>query len=147
MAVPVETVFKGLSRRSVGTVRNRLRDLDAQKLIHGNTRAGYRLTRAAMLRLFQKSKLFPLSPRMLKRDTMPRIVTVREPQAHLSDLIARTEEGEDVIITRDGVPARRANRTANRRHHRVHAAGARATAARLRRRDSHRTETGSFLIH
>ena len=44
--VPVETVFKGLSRRSVGTVRNRLRDLDAQKLLHGNTRAGYRLTRA-----------------------------------------------------------------------------------------------------
>ena len=38
---------------------------------------------------------------------MPRIVTVREAEAHLSDLIARTEEGEDVIITRDGVPVAR----------------------------------------
>ena len=44
--VPVETVFKGLNRRNAGTVRNRLRDLHAQKLLHGNNETGYRLTRA-----------------------------------------------------------------------------------------------------
>ena len=44
--VSVETVFKGLSRRNIGTVRNRLRDLHAQKLLHGNNETGYRLTRA-----------------------------------------------------------------------------------------------------
>ena len=38
---------------------------------------------------------------------MPRIVSVREAKMHLSDLIARAEEGEDVIITRDGVPMAR----------------------------------------
>ena len=38
---------------------------------------------------------------------MPRIVTVGEAKTHLSDLIARAEEGEDVIITRDGVPVAR----------------------------------------
>ena len=43
--IPVESVFKGLNRRSVGTVRNRLRDLHAQKLLHGNNKTGYRLTR------------------------------------------------------------------------------------------------------
>ncbi|MDE0392934.1 MAG: hypothetical protein OXI57_12795 [Rhodospirillales bacterium] len=43
--VPVETVFKGLTRRNTGTVRNRLRELHAQKLLHGNNKTGYRLTR------------------------------------------------------------------------------------------------------
>ena len=38
---------------------------------------------------------------------MPRIVTVVEAKTHLSDLIARAEEGEDVIITRDSVPVAR----------------------------------------
>ena len=38
---------------------------------------------------------------------MPRIVSVGEAKTHLSDLIARAEEGEDVIITRDGVPVAR----------------------------------------
>ena len=38
---------------------------------------------------------------------MPRIVTVGEAQTHLSDLIARAEEGEDVIIARDGLPVAR----------------------------------------
>ena len=44
--VPVETVIKGLSRRSAGSVRNRLRDLHTQKLAHGDTKSGYRLTGA-----------------------------------------------------------------------------------------------------
>ena len=38
---------------------------------------------------------------------MPRIVSVREARAQLSQLIARAEAGEDVIIARDGVPAAR----------------------------------------
>ena len=44
--VTVESVIKGLSRRKTGTVRNRLRDLHMQKLAHGDTKSGYRLTRA-----------------------------------------------------------------------------------------------------
>ena len=44
--VPVQSVIKGLSRRKAGTVRNRLRDLHVQKLVHGNTKSSYRLTRA-----------------------------------------------------------------------------------------------------
>ena len=38
---------------------------------------------------------------------MPRTVSIREANAHLSDLIARAETGEDVIIARDGVPVAR----------------------------------------
>ncbi|MDE0392933.1 MAG: type II toxin-antitoxin system prevent-host-death family antitoxin [Rhodospirillales bacterium] len=38
---------------------------------------------------------------------MPRIVTVGEAKTKLSDLIARAEEGEDVIVTRGGVPVAR----------------------------------------
>ena len=45
-APPVETVIRALSRRSNGTVRNRLRDLHLKKLIHGDSKSGYRLTRA-----------------------------------------------------------------------------------------------------
>ena len=47
-AVPVDSVIKDLSRQKVGTVRNRLRALHMQKLIHGNTKAGYRLTRSGL---------------------------------------------------------------------------------------------------
>ena len=36
---------------------------------------------------------------------MPRTVNVGEAKARLSNLIARAEAGEDVIIARDGVPA------------------------------------------
>ena len=45
-AVSVECLMGGLSRRNSGTVRNRLRDLHGQKLAHGDSRSGYRLTRA-----------------------------------------------------------------------------------------------------
>ena len=38
---------------------------------------------------------------------MPRTVNVGDAKAHLSQLIARAEAGEDVIIARDGVPAAR----------------------------------------
>ena len=38
---------------------------------------------------------------------MSRTVDVGDAQAQLSNLIARAEEGEDVIITRDGVPVAR----------------------------------------
>lgn len=44
--VPVASVLKSLSRRSPGTVRNRLRDLHIEKLAHGDSGAGYRLTQA-----------------------------------------------------------------------------------------------------
>ena len=44
--VTVETVIQGLSRRNTATVRNRLRELHTQKLTHGDTESGYRLTRA-----------------------------------------------------------------------------------------------------
>ena len=44
--VSVDAVMKSLSRRKAGTVRSRLRDLHAQKLLHGDTKSGYRLTRA-----------------------------------------------------------------------------------------------------
>ena len=42
--VAVNSVLKSLSRRSEGTVRNRLRDLHAEKLVHGDAKSGYRLT-------------------------------------------------------------------------------------------------------
>lgn len=45
-AVAVDSVLKSLSRRSAGTVRNRLRDLHAEKLAHGDAKSGYRLTQA-----------------------------------------------------------------------------------------------------
>lgn len=45
-AVPVDTVLRSLGRRSASTVRNRLRDLHAEKLAHGDARSGYRLTQA-----------------------------------------------------------------------------------------------------
>lgn len=45
-AVPVTSVLKSLSRRSAGTVRNRLRDLHIEKLAHGDSVSGYRLTQA-----------------------------------------------------------------------------------------------------
>ena len=38
---------------------------------------------------------------------MPRTVNVGDAKAHLSQLIARAEAGEEVIIARDGVPAAR----------------------------------------
>ena len=38
---------------------------------------------------------------------MPRTVNVGEAKAQLSQLIARAEAGEDVVIARDGVPAAR----------------------------------------
>lgn len=44
--VPLESVLQGLSRRNAGTVRNRLRDLHVKKIVHGDTKSGYRLTRA-----------------------------------------------------------------------------------------------------
>ena len=44
--VRVEHVIKSLSRRNAATVRNRLHDLHKQKLVHGDTKSGYRLTRA-----------------------------------------------------------------------------------------------------
>ena len=43
---PLTSVIRGLSRRNAGTVRKRLRDLHEQKLAHGNSKSGYRLTRA-----------------------------------------------------------------------------------------------------
>ena len=43
--VSVETVIQDLSRRNGGSVRNRLRDLHAQKITHGDTKSGFRLTR------------------------------------------------------------------------------------------------------
>lgn len=43
--VRVEHVIKSLSRRNTATVRNRLHDLHKQKLVHGDTKSGYRLTR------------------------------------------------------------------------------------------------------
>lgn len=45
-AVPVGSVLKSLSRRSAGTVRNKLRDLHTEKLAHGDAKTGYRLTQA-----------------------------------------------------------------------------------------------------
>lgn len=44
--VGVDSVLRSLSRRSAGTVRNRLRDLHTEKLAHGDAKAGYRLTQA-----------------------------------------------------------------------------------------------------
>ena len=38
---------------------------------------------------------------------MPRTVNIGEAKTRLSQLIARAEAGEDVIIARDGVPAAR----------------------------------------
>lgn len=44
--VAVDSVLRSLSRRSAGTVRNRLRDLHTEKLAHGDAKVGYRLTQA-----------------------------------------------------------------------------------------------------
>ena len=38
---------------------------------------------------------------------MPRAINIGEAKARLSNLIARAEAGEDVIIARNGVPAAR----------------------------------------
>ena len=43
-AVPIASILRNLSRRSGSTVRNRLRDLHAEKLVHGDAKSGYRLT-------------------------------------------------------------------------------------------------------
>lgn len=45
-AVSVESIVRSLSRRNAGTVRNKLRDLHAGKLAHGDAKSGYRLTLA-----------------------------------------------------------------------------------------------------
>lgn len=45
-AVRFESVIKGLSRQKPETVRRRLHALHVQKLAHGDTKSGYRLTRA-----------------------------------------------------------------------------------------------------
>jgi len=42
--VPVDSMLKSLSRRNRRTVRNRLGDLHAEKLVHGDAKSGYRLT-------------------------------------------------------------------------------------------------------
>jgi hypothetical protein len=42
--VPVDAIMRSLSRRSSGTVRNKLRYLHAEKLAHGDAKSGYRLT-------------------------------------------------------------------------------------------------------
>jgi hypothetical protein len=57
-AVPVAAIVKSLSRRSSGTVRNRLRDLHAQKLVHGDAGAGYLLTQAGYAAAVQQIRLF-----------------------------------------------------------------------------------------
>ncbi|XHS78117.1 hypothetical protein ACFJGW_20705 [Burkholderiaceae bacterium UC74_6] len=45
-AVPVQDVLRSLSRRSAPSVRNRLRELHTDKLAHGDSKVGYRLTQA-----------------------------------------------------------------------------------------------------
>ena len=60
-----------------------------------------------MLRLLWRSKLIPLSSAMHDGDTMARTVNVGDAEDRLSQLIALAEAGEDVIITRDGVPVSR----------------------------------------
>lgn len=44
--VPTATIVRDLSRRKEQTVRSRLRELFAQKLAHGNSATGYKLTAA-----------------------------------------------------------------------------------------------------
>lgn len=49
-AVPVTDILRSLSRCNAGTVKNRLRDLHAAKLAHGDAKTGYRLTQAGHVR-------------------------------------------------------------------------------------------------
>ena len=42
--VPAGFILSGLSRRNAGSVRNRLRELHSEKLVHGGTESGFRLT-------------------------------------------------------------------------------------------------------
>ena len=44
--LPMEKIIGDLSRRNQGTVRKRLRELHAQKLVHGAAATGYKLTTA-----------------------------------------------------------------------------------------------------
>ena len=44
--VPMKDILASLSRRSAGTVKNRLRDIYGEKLAHGNAKDGYRVTQA-----------------------------------------------------------------------------------------------------
>ena len=44
--VTMESIISGLSRRKPGTVRARLRNLYTEKLAHGDSKSGYRLTQA-----------------------------------------------------------------------------------------------------
>jgi hypothetical protein len=49
-SVPLADILQSLSRRSEGTVRNRLRNLHAAKVAHGDAKLGYRLTQAGHAR-------------------------------------------------------------------------------------------------
>jgi hypothetical protein len=44
--LPMKGILTSLSRRSEGAVRNRLRDLHKNKMVHGDAKTGYRLTQA-----------------------------------------------------------------------------------------------------
>ena len=61
-AVSVETVISSLSRRNVGTVRKRLRDLHSQKLAHGDTKSGYSLTHVGYAAAVSEIKALSTGP-------------------------------------------------------------------------------------
>ena len=42
--VPTQSISKSMSARSSGSIKNRLRELKAAKLLHGDGKTGYRLT-------------------------------------------------------------------------------------------------------
>lgn len=46
MPVALDAILMSMKQRSEGSVRNRFGEMRGEKLIHGDARAGYRLTQA-----------------------------------------------------------------------------------------------------
>ena len=44
--IPADEIFKSMSARSSGSVRNRMSELRGEKFLHGDAKIGYRLTQA-----------------------------------------------------------------------------------------------------
>ena len=58
-AVLVESLLNSLSRRRAATVRNRLRDLHSEKLAHGDSDSGYRLTQTGFAAAVAEIRALP----------------------------------------------------------------------------------------
>ncbi len=58
-AIPLTSIQASLKAWSEGSVRNRLNKLRAEKLVHGDTKSGYRLTQAGHAAAVKEIKALP----------------------------------------------------------------------------------------